>query len=491
MQLPELLELIRTHDESEILDYKENLNLGSEIGEYISALGNAALLTHNPAAYLIWGVKDVTKDIVGTSFNPDLAKASEKNPMPLVTYLEKFTDPRIPLDWDKFTYEGNNLLVLTINVTHVNKPIKFKGEEYIRSGSSKSKLSEFPEKEREIWQSFESSKFELEVAKNDVPYEEVVQLLDTAFYIRTRDIQDPDDTTVIKLLVADNVLIPTGPNFNITNLGAYTLAKRISDFPSLSRKTLRITRYAGNQSLSNAIYDKKGQIGIAVGFNNIIKNIMNSLPRVEDYSEGIRQDVPIFPQIAIRELVANALVHQDFTISGSRPFVEIYDNRIEISNPGTPLIEPKRFLDFKPKSRNDELADLLGNLNIVESRGTGIDKVVNALEDNDLPAMDIKTQASETTVVTLNIKKAFKDMSNPEKIFSIYWHASLKYQAGEQITNASLRDRFRLNKNSSPQVSAAINNAVSANLIKLYDPTAGKKFVSYIPYWGTDAFGNY
>lgn len=117
--------------------------------------------------------------------------------------------------------------------------------------------------------------------------------------------------------------------------------------------------------------------------------------------------------------------------------------------------------------------------------------MVNALEDNDLPAMDIKTQASETTVVTLNIKKAFKDMSNPEKIFSIYWHASLKYEAGEQITNASLRDRFRLNKNSSPQVSAAINNAVSANLIKLYDPTAGKKFVSYIPYWGTDAFGNY
>ena len=491
MELNELLDLIKTHDESEILDFKENLNLGSDIGEYISALGNSALLTHNPAAYLIWGVKDVTKEIVGTSFNPDLAKASGKNKMPLITYLEKFTDPRIPLRWEHFDYNDLDVLMLTIDVTNVNKPIKFNGTEWIRSGSSKTKLAEFPEKERSIWQSFESSKFELEIAKHGLSFNEVISLLNTVYYIKARDIQNPDDGTVIEFMIKDNILVRSDASFNITNLGAYTLAKNMDEFPALSRKTMRITRYAGDQSLSNAIFDKKGQIGIAVGFNNTIKNIMNALPFVEDYSEGERKDIPTFPQIAIRELVANALVHQDFTITGSRPFVEIFNSRIEISNPGTPLIEPKRFLDFKPKSRNDELADLLGKLHIVESRGTGIDKVVNSLEKNNLPAMDIKTQASETTIVTLNKKKAFKDMSPYEKNFSIYWHASLKYKAGEKITNASLRDRFRLSKSGSTQISKAINNAVEADLIKLYDPTAGKKFVSYIPFWGTDAFGNY
>ena len=358
------------------------------------------------------------------------------------------------------------------------------------SGSSKSKLAEFPEKEREIWQSFESSKFELEIAMHDVPWQEVNQYINIPYYVNAKDIPEPSDDVVIGHLVKDKVLIRTGDNFNITNLGAYTLARDITRFQNLSRKTLRITKYAGTRSIDNAIADKKGQIGIALGFNNMIQNIMMLVPYQEDYSEGVRKDIPLFPPIAIRELVANALVHQDFSISGSRPFVEIFDNRIEISNPGIPLIEPKRFLDFKPKSRNDELANLLGELNIVESRGTGIDKVVNAIEVADLPPMDIKTQAAETTVVTIQKHKAFKDLTNQEKIFAIYWHSSLRYRSGEHTTNATLRERFKLNKNASSAISSAINLALEADLIKVYDSTAGKKLISYVPYWGTDTFGN-
>lgn len=490
MTLTELLTMIKTHDESEILDYKENLKDADKIGEYVSSLGNAALLTHNPAAYLIWGVKDGTKEIVGTTFNPHNLTATDKNKMPLDTFLEKFVDPRIPLHWDMHEHENNRLVVLTIDVSHANKPIKFHGTEWIRSGSSKSKLAEFPEKEREIWQSFESSKFELEIAMHDVPWQEVNQYINIPYYVNAKDIPEPSDDVVIGHLVKDKVLIRTGDNFNITNLGAYTLARDITRFQNLSRKTLRITKYAGTRSIDNAIADKKGQIGIALGFNNMIQNIMMLVPYQEDYSEGVRKDIPLFPPIAIRELVANALVHQDFSISGSRPFVEIFDNRIEISNPGIPLIEPKRFLDFKPKSRNDELANLLGELNIVESRGTGIDKVVNAIEVADLPPMDIKTQAAETTVVTIQKQKAFKDLTNQEKIFAIYWHSSLRYRSGEHTTNATLRERFKLNKNASSAISSAINLALEADLIKVYDSTAGKKLISYVPYWGTDTFGN-
>ncbi|KRK40513.1 ATP-binding protein [Loigolactobacillus bifermentans] len=437
----ELLNLIQSHDESEILDFKENaLHEADKIGEYVSALGNSALLTNNPAAYLIWGVKDITKEIVGTKFDPYLSKTSAKTNMPLINKVESFVDPKLNLSWDKFRIQEKKIVVLVIDVTHVTRPIKYSGKEFIRIGTSNKPLVSFPEKERRLWQSFEASKFELEFACVDLSFEEVQQLLDIGFYIQKRQLRDTNIEEVIDVLVNDKVLVQTGNKYNITNLGAYTLARNMKDFPQLQSRTIRVTKYAGNQPLSNAVSDRKGTMGIAVSFDNLIKSIMAQLPFTEDYSKGSRIDVPIFPQIAIRELVANALVHQDFTITGSRPFVEIFDSRIEISNPGTPLIDPRRFLDFKPKSRNDELANLLGSFHIVESRGSGIDKVVNALEIADLPAMNIKAQSAESTVVTLHGPKKFSEMSVTEKNQSIYWHACLKYVADEQINNTSLRE---------------------------------------------------
>lgn len=488
MTTEELLNLVQTHDESEILDFKENaLQRADEIGEYVSALGNSALLTNNPAAYLIWGVKDMTKEIVGTHFNPYLTKESSKSNQPLINKVETATEPRLNLQWQKLIVNEKNIIVLSIDVTHVSRPIKYLGKEYIRVGTSNSQLSKFPEKERRLWQAFESSKFELEFAQTDLSFVDVQNLLDINYYIRRRELFDTNVAQTIDALVQDKVIVQNGNRFNITNLGAYTLAKNINAFPRLQMRTIRITQYSGKQPLSNAIFDIKGSQGIAVGFDDLIKNIMAHIPYSEDYSNASRQDIPMFPQIAIRELVANALVHQDFTITGSRPFVEIFDYRLEISNPGIPLIDPKRFLDFKPRSRNDELANLLSNLHIVESRGTGIDKVVNSLEEADLPAMSIRAQSAESTVVTLHAKKAFGKMSITEKNQSIYWHACLKYVADEQINNTSLRERFRLTTRDSAAISKAINNAINAKLIKPYDPNAGKKFVKYIPFWGIDA----
>lgn len=170
-----LLELIRTHEESEIIEYKENNANPDRIGKYISALGNGALMTHTPYAYLVWGVKDVTKELVGTTFNPELAKASanSKNKMPLITFLDKFVDPRLSLDWSSFNINSKTIVCLVINVTFIKRPISFKGTKYIRSGSSVEDLNMFPEKERILWNSFKSSKFELEIAKRDLTLDEV------------------------------------------------------------------------------------------------------------------------------------------------------------------------------------------------------------------------------------------------------------------------------------------------------------------------------
>ena len=498
-----LLELIQSANESEIVEYKSNFNNTGQICKYISALGNAAIASLNPNAYLIWGVEDITKKIIGTTFDPYTAKARilpkddnkkrmKNSNYPLITYIEVNINPKIQLEWKEFKdVQGKRLVVLVINVTHINQPIKYKGTEYIRSGTSLKPLNEFPEKERQIWKSFESSKFEMEFAKTNVSYSDIQDLLDIDFYKRIISMDIIHETDIIQSLINDNIIVSSGNSFDITNLGAYTLAKDMSCFPNLKRGTVRITKYAGNYKTDNAIYDAFGNMGVIVGFHNMIINIMRHIPYSENYTGGIRNDIPQFPELVVRELLANTIAHQDFTIDGTRPMIEIFDNRIVFSNPGVPLIDPMRFLDFPPRSRNTELADLLGKFKIVESRGTGIDKVVASLENYELPALEILTKGTDATQVTIHNKKSFKDMSPTEKNESIYWNACLHYVNDEQINNASLRQRFGLTSNDSSLISKAISNAMEANLIKLYDEKAGRKFVSYIPFWGISVQNRY
>lgn len=75
--------------------------------------------------------------------------------------------------------------------------------------------------------------------------------------------------------------------------------------------------------------------GYANGFEEMISHMNAVVPSNEVITRALRQAVPMYPEIAIRELVANALIHQDFFIGGTGPMVEIFSDRIEITNPGS------------------------------------------------------------------------------------------------------------------------------------------------------------
>lgn len=267
------------------------------------------------------------------------------------------------------------------------------------------KLNLFPEKERRIWETFESSKFELEFAKTGLAFDELSQYLDLDFYVKHINETLNNQAALKDSLVQNNIVTQVSNNlFNITNLGAYTLAKDLHQFSMLQDRSIFITRYQGNMKLANASFNEVENGGIIVSFDKILKDIIDHIPYTENYDHGMRKDIYKFPIIAVREILANALVHQDFTITGMRPMVEIFDNRIVISNPGIPLIEPLRFLDVPPRSRNPELANILSKFHITESRGTGIDKVVFALEKAKLPAIEILCKGTTATQVTIREK---------------------------------------------------------------------------------------
>ncbi len=153
----------------------------------------------------------------------------------------------------------------------------------------------------------------------------------------------------------------------------------------------------------------------------------------------------MFPKQALRELIANALIHQDFSIGGASVMIEMYTDRVEISNPGKPIIQTDRFIDGY-QSRNERLADIMRRLGICEEKGSGIDKVIQQVEVFQLPAPDFREDDIRTTVV-LYSHVDFSEMSRQDRIRACYQHCCLRYVFNEPMTNSSLRTRFQLASN--------------------------------------------
>ena len=239
--------------------------------------------------------------------------------------------------------------------------------------------------------------------------------------------------------------------------------------------------YKGKNKIET-IKDQTGVKGYAVAFELLVNFINDQLPTNEAIKSAIRETVRVYPEIAVRELVANALIHQDFSIAGTGPIVEIYSDRIEISNPGLPLITPIRFID-EYQSRNEALAAFMRRIGICEEKGSGIDKVIAYSEIFQLPAPDFITSEKHTKAV-LYAPKALNAMEKNDRIRACYQHCCLKYVSNEKMTNQSLRDRFKIEVQNSSIASRIIKETIDEGLVKDDDPNSkSRKYASYIPFW--------
>ena len=206
------------------------------------------------------------------------------------------------------------------------------------------------------------------------------------------------------------------------------------------------------------------------------------IPSQEVIEDGIRKRKNAFPMLAIREMVANALIHQDFTMTGTGPVVEIFSNRIEVTNSGRPLVDVLRIVDTPPRSRNEKLSAMMRRMGICEELGTGWDKTVIACELQQLPApkMEVYEESSKATLFS-GVK--FSDISNEDRLWGCYLHACIRFLQGEYLTNSSLRKRFGLKESSSGTVSRLIKEATDEGLIRPFDPDTAPRYMKYIPAW--------
>jgi len=310
----------------------------------------------------------------------------------------------------------------------------------------------------------------------------VIELLDTQAFFELFKLPYPTDRTgVIDRLVRERLIDRSEDNYSIRRLGALLLAKSLHAFPDLARKPPRVVVYPGKSKLETTL-DQGGAKGYAVGFQSLVKFVMNHLPQNEVIEDALRKEVKLVPEIAIRELLANALIHQDLSIGGTSVMIEIYSNRVEISNPGEPVVPVERFIDGY-QSRNERLADFMRCMGICEEKSSGIDRVVHTAEMFQLPAPDFRV-AHRRTVVTIFGPKDFEGMDRDDRVRACYQHCALKWVMSERMTNQSLRERFHLAESKSASVSQVIAAGIDAGMVKL-DETVGasRKFARYVPFW--------
>lgn len=464
--------------EAEWLEFKVNKFDPEQVGRYVSGLANAAMLAEKDRAYLIFGVRDDTHEIVGTDLNLKQERVGEQI---FEQWLARMLDPRITLEFISIDFDAKRVEMIVIDPGYIS-PVRFKTESYIRIDSVQQPLRDYRDRERAIWAITSRFSFEQGIAATHLSVDELFSRFDCASLFARLNSQKASKHSVLDQLIMEELILDNRQGgFDATNLLAIVAAKDLSEFPILKSKAPRVIQYSGIDKL-NAISDTTGSFGYGITFTRLLRYIMDRLSAREEILQGVRRKVFSIPEVAVREFLANALIHQDLTSTGDGPRVEIFTDKIRITNPGKPLISPDRFIDAPSKSRNEKLANLMRRLGLCEARGSGVDRALDAIEDAVLPPPLFQAVES-STVVTVYGERTFAAMAKEDRIRACYQHASLKFEGGSLMSNATLRARFGLTDRQYPQVSTVIRETIDVGLVRPLDEDQAKRTARYVPWW--------
>lgn len=462
------------------LEFKKDNFDPESIGKRCSALSNAARSEGQNVAYMLWGIEDSSHAVIGTTVDPNTTKVGGHE---FQFWLAQRLQPSIAFGFREVGHPDGRVVILEIPAA-TSAPVSFNNIPYIRIGSATPKLTDYPERYQKLIECLRPYTWEQGIARQYATGDEVLDLIDYAQYFRLTDQPLPDNRAgIFEWLEADRVIQrDVGGKWNITNMGAVLFATQLDKFdPSLARKGVRLVAYDGKNKAATVTHRLDGKKGYAAGFEGLVAYINDRLPKNEHIGAALRVAQPLFPELAIRELVANALIHQDMTISGAGPQIELFEDRIEITNPGQPLVQTDRMIDLPPRSRNEALASLMRRMGFCEEQGSGLDKVIAQVELFQLPPPLFREDEASMQVILYG-PRAFADMTPDERLRACYQHAVLRFLSGERMKNAGLCKRFGIDPKNAAQASNVIKKAVDAGLIKIADPEHPR--AGYIPVWG-------
>lgn len=364
----DLLETLLSYkDEYEWLDFKENWFSKDEIGEYISAIANGAALCGKEFGYIVWGVNDATKEAVGTTvnFNKDIDNEPYKH------YLARNLTPKISFETVEFKYNEARIVMLIIPQSK-SIVTKFKNEAFIRIGSSKEKLSKYPEWEIKLNNTLVNGYPTIvNVAAPDYAQELTFEKLFMYYGAKGLTLRHDTFEKTLKLKNKDNKY----------NIMAYILSDQ-NEIP------IRVSIFSG--------IDKSAPLYSVKEFGNTC--ILYSMDKILEYGDAIniiqadernriseRIDVPLFDYEAYHEAILNAFIHNKWlTLNG--PQIGIFTDRIEILSHGGLALDQdiEGFYSGASIPVNEILASIFLQLRISERSGRGVPKIVSKYGKNSI-----------------------------------------------------------------------------------------------------------
>ena len=472
-------DLRRLPAETTWVEFKENNSDPNVIGKLLSALSNSARIEDRDFGYVVWGVRDSDHTVVGTRFEPDSAKRGNQ---PLQFWLSRMLRPDMAFSFRTIRHPEGRLVLLEVPAA-TTAPVEFDRTAYIRVGGATPRLADHSARQSALWGNLRPYAWETGIARQFIDADDVLRLLDDASFFELTGTPRPEGRESILAGLERDRLISrdVGGKWNVLNLGAILFARDIGEFgPRLARKAVRFVVYDGDGRASTVTHRMDFRLGYASGFIGLNDHVNTLVPSPENTGAAIRRGKPLFPRVAVRELLANALIHQDMTITGAGPTVELFRNRLEIVNPGTPLVEPARFIDSPPRSRNEALASLMRRMGLCEEQGTGIDKTVEAVERARLPPPEFRAEVGATRMILFGPRR-FADMTTEERLRACYQHAVLRYLSGDRMRNNTLRERFGVDSRNAAQISLVIRRALDDGQILVADPARPRS--GYLPFW--------
>ena len=263
-------------------------------------------------------------------------------------------------------------------------------------------------------------------------------------------------------------------NGNLTNAGAL-----LADESPIRQSRIFCTRWNGldmTNGLGEAIDDVElegcviGQLQDAVSF---VRN--NSRKKWWKESDH-REELPDYPERAVTEAIANAIIHRDYMQLGSEIHIDMYDDRMEIYSPGGMmdgrLIQQLNPLTVPSKRRNPLLADFFSRLGLMERRGSGMKKIIDSFESlPDYHAPEFQSNASEFHVIlwNLNFENEVIGEITPDDTPLIQEFVKRPSKFAKESVKASRQIYKLISQN--PQINAAQmaeNMGVSARQVQKY-----------------------
>ena len=385
-----VLDLCAYDDEQEWFEFKENWFQPEVLGEYISALSNAAAFHYKQQAYFVWGVNDETHEIVGTTFN----QYCDHNKEPYQNFLARNLSPSINFSFEEEIIDGKRVVVLVIPAAE-EIPTAFKEKRYIRIGSSKANLKDYPKREIQLFKILDGRVETIEALP--AKYQELTFSKLFGYYGSKGIVLN--ERTFEK-------------NLGLRNKdGEYNLlAQLLSDN---SHFPLRVSIFEGETKGSNLFSVREfGNNCLLYTLDEVLRyaDVLNLIQTDESERVVERPETPLFDNKAFREAIINAILH-NLWISGNEPMISVFSNRIEILSRGTlaPAQTMEGFFLGESIPVNEKLSEIFLQLHISEKSGRGVPKII---ETYGKEAFTFRENSIVVTIPLQKIKKVGKKVGD-------------------------------------------------------------------------------